>query len=234
MRMADRFSQEWSSLQRVEAAARRETATKRGTRSMKRMLAALEATAAAELAAAPARPGLSYASVDDDTTTGSLAPAHSGVRPARLASLSPAGPKAYAASPSPQPPAAPPHAHLPQLAAFLEQMHFSRDMESFASASGGKPAAKRCEVQLMTLHASKGLEFKAVFVIGWENGLMPNLVRAGTTEEQAAEEKRLAYVGCTRAKERLYLTTCKVRAVNVRRLVCSHIPIRSSDFVAEC
>ena len=59
-------------------------------------------------------------------------------------------------------------------------------------------------ISLMTLHASKGLEFKCVFVVGLENGIIP-LYRAQTPEE-IEEERRLLYVGMTRAKERLYLT----------------------------
>ena len=56
----------------------------------------------------------------------------------------------------------------------------------------------------MTLHASKGLEFKCVFIAGLENGILP-LYRA-KTEEEISEEKRLLYVGMTRAEERLFLS----------------------------
>ena len=59
-------------------------------------------------------------------------------------------------------------------------------------------------ISLMTLHASKGLEFKCVFIAGLENGILP-LYRA-KTEEEISEEKRLLYVGMTRAKERLFLS----------------------------
>lgn len=59
-------------------------------------------------------------------------------------------------------------------------------------------------ISLMTLHASKGLEFKCVFIIGLEDGIMP-LYRAQTDDEKA-EEKRLLYVGMTRAEERLFLS----------------------------
>lgn len=59
-------------------------------------------------------------------------------------------------------------------------------------------------ISLMTLHASKGLEFKCVFIAGLEDGILP-LYRA-KTEEELAEEKRLLYVGMTRAKERLFLS----------------------------
>lgn len=59
-------------------------------------------------------------------------------------------------------------------------------------------------ISLMTLHASKGLEFKCVFIAGLEEGIMP-LYRA-QTEEEIAEEKRLLYVGMTRAEQRLFLS----------------------------
>ncbi len=59
-------------------------------------------------------------------------------------------------------------------------------------------------ISLMTLHASKGLEFKCVFIVGLEDGIIP-LYRAVTPEE-IEEERRLLYVGMTRAKDRLYLT----------------------------
>lgn len=64
-------------------------------------------------------------------------------------------------------------------------------------------------ISLMTLHASKGLEFKSVFITGLENGIMP-LYRAETDSEKA-EEKRLLYVGMTRAEERLFLTRSSKR-----------------------
>ena len=58
-------------------------------------------------------------------------------------------------------------------------------------------------IALMTLHSSKGLEFKNVFIVGLENGIIP-LYKAQTAEE-IEEERRLLYVGMTRAKQRLFL-----------------------------
>lgn len=64
-------------------------------------------------------------------------------------------------------------------------------------------------INLATIHAAKGLEFKVVFVIGLEEGLFPDSRKDGTDEMQ--EERRLMYVAITRAKERLYLTSAKSR-----------------------
>lgn len=64
-------------------------------------------------------------------------------------------------------------------------------------------------VQLMTIHASKGLEFSVVFCIGWEEGVFPS--SRAFTPDQVAEERRLAYVAITRAKERLFITGAEER-----------------------
>ncbi len=67
------------------------------------------------------------------------------------------------------------------------------------------------KVSLLTLHASKGLEFPVVFIAGCENGIVP-LIREGK-DLDTAEERRLFYVGMTRAKERLYLTHARRRTM---------------------
>jgi len=66
------------------------------------------------------------------------------------------------------------------------------------------------EITLMTLHSAKGLEFPCVFIMGLEEGIFPNY-KAYDEPEQLEEERRLCYVGMTRAKERLYLTNAKRR-----------------------
>ncbi len=65
-------------------------------------------------------------------------------------------------------------------------------------------------VNLMTLHSSKGLEFDNVFMIGMEEGILPHS-RSFTDEDGLEEERRLCYVGITRAKEKLYLTFAEKR-----------------------
>ncbi|MGF2384442.1 DNA helicase PcrA [Lentilactobacillus otakiensis] len=72
------------------------------------------------------------------------------------------------------------------------------------------------QVTLMTLHAAKGLEFPVVFLMGMEEGLFP-LSRAAADESELQEERRLAYVGITRAKEKLYLTNAYSRMLYGRR-----------------
>jgi DNA helicase-2/ATP-dependent DNA helicase PcrA len=66
------------------------------------------------------------------------------------------------------------------------------------------------KVTLMTLHSSKGLEFPVVFLAGMEDGMFPSQ-RSLDSEEGIEEERRLCYVGITRAKEKLYLTSCASR-----------------------
>ncbi len=84
------------------------------------------------------------------------------------------------------------------LVAFLEQVSLVADADSIPDAGGGV-------VTLMTLHTAKGLEFPAVFLTGMEDGVFPHMRALGDPVE-LAEERRLAYVGITRARERLYLS----------------------------
>ena len=72
------------------------------------------------------------------------------------------------------------------------------------------PEEKR--ITLMTIHAAKGLEFPIVFLAGMEEGIFPNPRSVGSQAE-LEEERRLCYVGITRAKERLYLTHCRSRTM---------------------
>ena len=89
------------------------------------------------------------------------------------------------------------------LDAFLEQVSLVSDADTVPDASGGV-------VTLMTLHTAKGLEFPVVFLTGLEEGVFPS-ARATDTDE-LAEERRLAYVGITRARERLYVSRALARS----------------------
>lgn len=73
----------------------------------------------------------------------------------------------------------------------------------------GEDDAEADQVQLMTLHASKGLEFPHVFLIGMEEGILPH--QTSLDEDNVEEERRLAYVGITRAQKTLTFTLCKER-----------------------
>ena len=90
----------------------------------------------------------------------------------------------------------------PSLSGFLEQAALVTDIDGF------EPSLDR--VTMMTLHAAKGLEFPVVFITGLEEGLFP-LSRSMERPETLEEERRLFYVGATRAKERLFLTHARTR-----------------------
>ena len=79
-----------------------------------------------------------------------------------------------------------------------------------ALMSSSDEASRKNSVTLMTLHAAKGLEFPVVFIVGMEEGLFPS-ARGSETEADLEEERRLAYVGMTRAMMRLFLTFARAR-----------------------
>ncbi len=92
------------------------------------------------------------------------------------------------------------------LAAFLERIALVADSDQIPDQEAGS----RGVVTLMTLHTAKGLEFPVVFLTGFEEGLFPH-ARAVTQPGELEEERRLAYVGITRARQRLYVSRAGVR-----------------------
>ena len=102
---------------------------------------------------------------------------------------------------------------------------FLNDLALIADTDDGE--AEAAEVTLMTLHAAKGLEFPVVFLIGMEEGVFP-LSRASEEPDELEEERRLAYVGITRAEEILFLTNA-----NTRTLFCKTSYNRPSRFLRE-
>ena len=114
------------------------------------------------------------------------------------------GPSADPADPVPDP-----DALLPGLTDFLERVALVADSDQIPDQpeEGVAPGV----VTLMTLHTAKGLEFPVVFLTGLEDGVFPHLRSLGDKVE-LEEERRLAYVGLTRARERLYVSRAVVRS----------------------
>ncbi|TDV41371.1 DNA helicase PcrA [Actinophytocola oryzae] len=93
------------------------------------------------------------------------------------------------------------------LAAFLERVSLVADADQIPDEDEEATGV----VTLMTLHTAKGLEYPVVFCTGWEDGIFPHMRALGDPTE-LAEERRLAYVGITRAQRRLYLSRAIVRS----------------------
>jgi DNA helicase-2/ATP-dependent DNA helicase PcrA len=116
-------------------------------------------------------------------------------------------------------------AEEPSVEEFLQQIALFSEQDQLRDEQG--------LVTLMTLHNAKGLEFGTVFIIGMEDGVFPHsrAIEAGDLEE----ERRLAYVGITRAKRELYLTYARTRALfgnrdwNLRSRFVDEIPIELTD-----
>lgn len=102
------------------------------------------------------------------------------------------------------------------LADFLERVSLVADSDQIPTPDGDPQDEDLAEredpgvITLMTLHTAKGLEFPVVFLTGMEDGTFPHM-RSLTDTDQLAEERRLAYVGLTRARERLYVSRAAVR-----------------------
>ena len=104
------------------------------------------------------------------------------------------------------------------LADFLERVSLVADSdqipdEDVSDGAAGEtgPGADAGVITLMTLHTAKGLEFPVVFMTGLEDGTFPH-IRSMYDDDELSEERRLAYVGITRARERLYLSRSAVRS----------------------
>ena len=94
----------------------------------------------------------------------------------------------------------------PTLSGFLEEVALVADIDSFDENSD--------YVVLMTLHSAKGLEFPNVYLVGMEDGLFPSYMSITSDDSnEIEEERRLAYVGITRAKEKLTITAARARRV---------------------
>jgi len=118
------------------------------------------------------------------------------------------------------------------LQGFLEQTALVSDTDRLEEGAG--------RVTLMTLHAAKGLEFPVVFIVGVEDGLIPHeRSKRDNNRDQFEEERRLLFVGMTRAEKRLYLTETRVRSIHgrltptiaspfLRELICE--PVNHSSF----
>jgi DNA helicase-2/ATP-dependent DNA helicase PcrA len=97
---------------------------------------------------------------------------------------------------------------------FLEQVSLVADADEIPDApdgADGEPGEDQGVITLMTLHTAKGLEFPVVFLTGLEDGTFPHMRSLGDPTE-LEEERRLAYVGITRARQRLYLSRAAVRS----------------------
>lgn len=94
----------------------------------------------------------------------------------------------------------------PTLSGFLEEVALIADIDSLDEGSN--------HVMLMTIHSAKGLEFPIVFITGMEDGLFPSYMSiVGDDYDELEEERRLCYVGITRAKKELHLSSARVRLV---------------------
>src|SRR5690606_14729051 len=105
------------------------------------------------------------------------------------------------------------------LVAFLTDLALIADIDTVESNGEELKDA----VILMTMHSAKGLEFPVVFVAGLEEGVFPHL-RSLEEPEEMEEERRLAYVGITRAEEQLYLTRAQLRTLFGRTM--ANLPSR--------
>ncbi len=113
----------------------------------------------------------------------------------------------------------------PSLVDYVQQIALFSDADAYDAGSG--------QVALMTLHAAKGLEFEHVFVIGLETGLLPH-ERANGSQDELEEERRLFFVGMTRAKTNLYVSYSRYRTIRgqmLRTIPSQFLFELGSDFI---
>jgi len=108
----------------------------------------------------------------------------------------------------------------------LEDASLASDQDGIMLSEEKKE--KKDAVRLMTVHASKGLEFKYVFVVGLEDGLFPHQRMRGETNEDSEEERRLFYVALTRARSKLFLSYANFRTIFGSRQINS-----LSEFISD-
>jgi DNA helicase-2/ATP-dependent DNA helicase PcrA len=113
-------------------------------------------------------------------------------------------------------------AQEPSLSAFLQEVSLHADQDSIRDTGSG-------QVTLMTLHNAKGLEYRAVYVLGCEEGIFPH--SRSLEENSLEEERRLCYVGMTRAKERLTMLHAMRRSLYGR--TDANLPSRFLDELPE-
>lgn len=109
-----------------------------------------------------------------------------------------------------------------QLEAYLEKVSLVQDTDKLEDEEN-----ENGSVVLMTIHSAKGLEFQVVFMVGMENGIFPGQASFNSDSEME-ESRRLCYVGITRAKETLFMTSAEVRRVFGRT-----VSYPQSDFISE-
>ncbi|MED4752472.1 DNA helicase PcrA [Brevibacillus choshinensis] len=98
------------------------------------------------------------------------------------------------------------------LLAFLTDLALVADIDSLGENGAQEEVSAEGQVVLMTLHSAKGLEFPVVYLVGLEEGVFPHS-RSLFDETEMEEERRLAYVGITRAEERLFMTCARMRTL---------------------